>query len=62
MREADPADRQHHLRRQFFVAFEAAGGERVAYGFFDLALRGDADFLKNPRRLVLKVSSFMMGS
>src|SRR6266404_4890327 len=46
MREVHPADRQHHFRRQLFVALEAAVGERGAHRYFDLALRGDADFLE----------------
>src|SRR4051812_30570009 len=46
MREIHSADRQHNLRRQLFMALEAAGGQRVAHRFFDFALRGDADFLE----------------
>jgi hypothetical protein len=42
--EADAADGQNHPGRQFFVALEAAAGDRVTHGFFDFALRGDADF------------------
>src|SRR5260370_5079487 len=45
MREFDAADGEDDFGRQFFVAFEAAGFHRVAHRLFDLALRGDADFL-----------------
>ena len=44
--EPDLADGQHHLCLERLVALDLAGGDRVADGFFDLALRGDADGLE----------------
>jgi hypothetical protein len=46
MGEVDAADGENDFGRQFFVALEAAGFERVAHYLFDLALRGDADLLQ----------------
>src|SRR6266498_3157188 len=46
MGEADAAKREYHPGRQFLVALEASGGDRVADRFFDFALRGDADLLE----------------
>src|SRR5438132_2371719 len=46
MAQADAADGEHHFRRQFFVALEAAARDRIAHRFLDLALRSDADLLE----------------
>src|SRR3954454_13848445 len=46
MGEADAADGENHPGRQFLVALEAAGFQRVAHRLLDFALRGDADLLE----------------
>src|SRR5437879_2543372 len=46
MGEADAAEGEDHLGRQFFVALEAAARDRVAHRLLDFALRGDADLLE----------------
>src|SRR5262245_48641901 len=42
----DPANHDHRLGRQFFIALETALGDRLPHRLLDLALPGDAECLE----------------
>src|SRR5271167_2075583 len=46
VRQADAAEGENHLGRQFLVTLETAAGKAITHRLFDFALRGDADFFQ----------------